>query len=1038
MFFGIPWFKSNQYHLQMILFLKIGKFGNDPVPCYLFEGLCQFSQTFGANLRDIVNLPEVEKNANTANQEFSETVTNPKYFILHLDPIIIRILLQRNLSKTISLNMYRIIALAYFSAFAFYPFSLAQSQPVYTLAEKQAPTVNISPYTSAWVDNTGKLTIEDIIAADTLPFAGKEEFDPVISFPAVVWLKVEIANDNEQGRNALLNFCSLADSILLYDVADSKVINTSATGSAFAPRDKEILSVNHNLLIALPAKTTKTFYARIYFAEPVRRGRLVELYLKDTQPTLYELYFRYAGQAFYAGLMLMFGLLSFFAYLLFRDRSFAYFGLVHLAFTFYFLVVNSAFEILVFNAKAVFGFGLTDLSITLLIAALFNFFAHYLRLKKNKPSYFSFYLGATWIVALNKYFHFHLLNNYDLSAIINNIFILVWIVITVIPVVQLARLRDKSGINLLISLTLLIVSSMIYLLALIDILPLNFFTKYSIQLGSIIFSLLVFYRLFEIVQTISSEKQKAQTLNEMKSKFFANVSHEFRTPLTLIIDPLRKLIEKSKEPEDRKLMRVSLKNANRLLRMVNQLLDLSRVESRHMELTLEKKDIVPFLKGLVMSFESLAEIRHTEIVFESPQKPLHLWVDTEKMEVIFSNLLSNAFKFTPSGGKVAVTILEHEHTVEVLVSDTGVGIAADKLPFVFDRFFKIENPTDHIVDRSGIGLSLSKELVELHHGTIKVESETTEGTTFSVTFKKGNAHFPKDQFSTNADSANQPGLNSAIDLETLKEQLNDPDIELEGSTISLHGAKPTILLVEDNLDVRKYLRDQLTSQFNVLEATNGSEGFDLAVKHMPELVISDVMMPVMNGFELCKLLKQDVKTSHIPVILLTAKAENEHKIAGLELGADDYLTKPFFSKELNIRIRKLIELRVQLRKKLLESPTLSIKSANGNPIENRFLELVGDYMDKHLADPQTSADALAEYVGLSRVQLNRKLKSITSMTTNKYIQHLRLHKALILLETENLNVSEVAFKTGFASVAYFVKCFREQFGKTPGSIQMKD
>jgi len=434
-----------------------------------------------------------------------------------------------------------------------------------------------------------------------------------------------------------------------------------------------------------------------------------------------------------------------------------------------------------------------------------------------------------------------------------------------------------------------------------------------------------------------------------------------------------------------------------------------------------------------MLFESLAEIKNINIAYQCSQEKLMLWFDAEKMEIIISNLLSNAFKYTSEGGKVSMIVKEGEDHVELIVKDTGMGISADKLPYVFDRFFRVENTSEHYTEGSGIGLYLTKELVALHHGEIAVESTLKKGTTFTVKFKKGNQHFAVEELMS--DNSKAYTLKSKKEIDALLEDANvHKEHEIDTENLSTQA---TILLVDDNTDVRKFIKDQLKDSFQIIEASDGLEGFELALEQIPELVISDVMMSGMDGFKLCSLLKQDVNTSHIPVILLTAKDDLENKLQGLELGADDYLTKPFNSKELNIRVKKLIELRSQLRQKLLEYPLLAYKSIEGNPVENKFIEQVLACIELHYSNPDFSVEMLADVLKMGRIPLNKKLKSITSLTANKYIQHIRLQKALILLETENLNVSEVAFQTGFNSVAYFVKCFREHFGKTPGAVQSK-
>ncbi|MEQ8703981.1 MAG: ATP-binding protein [Phaeodactylibacter sp.] len=532
------------------------------------------------------------------------------------------------------------------------------------------------------------------------------------------------------------------------------------------------------------------------------------------------------------------------------------------------------------------------------------------------------------------------------------------------------------------------------------------------------------------VEILEDRNRVLQENSEMRTRFFTNISHEFRTPLTLIMGPLEQLIDKVNDIGDIKLMQGALHQSNRLLNMVNQLLDLSKIENKHVSLDVEETEFISFAKGIFMSFESLADTNGLQMRFESSVDRLQMWVDIEKMEIIFFNLLSNAYKFSTKGGTVSLMITEEADEVKVDIIDSGIGISPENLPYVFERFFRVENSTENAIEGSGIGLSLAKELIDMHHGNITVTSQVGEGTTFTLRLKRGNAHLEQADIHKAADSR----ISSRVDMELLS-GLATTDATALAKVKDPSYSKPTILLVEDNNDVRDYIKSTLDDRFHILQAENGKIGFEMAKAYMPELVISDVMMPVMNGFEFCKKIKSDVNTSHIPVILLTAKVNDEDKMTGLELGADEYLLKPFHAKELNIRVKALIQLRVNLRNKLLQSPLVKITPLEGNPVENQFIEQIGDIINKHMANPIFSIDILAEEIGLSRSQLNRKMKSITDMTTNNYIRYIRLQKALVLLEQEDKNVSEVTYLVGFSSVAYFVKCFKDQFGKTPGSFQ---
>lgn len=898
----------------------------------------------------------------------------------------------------------------------------------FVFSEPFSETKNISNYLTTWYDIHGDQGIDDILQLPDASFSYSSDSIIQPEFPAVIWVKIHLTNRSRFDVPAALTFCHLADSIELYEVENDVVKYHAKTGSAYLPAAKPVPSVNNNLEIYLQAGQTHTFYIRNIFITPVSAMHLAELHIKDPSMMTAELMFRYVGQAFYAGLMLMFALLSFFSWRLLRDRSFLYFSLVHLAFTLYFLTINNVFGVLIWHLREFWIFNLEDVSISLLIISLFVFIAHYIRLRQRNPKAHRIMLFITIVVVLNKYIHHLFSDNHYQLTITNNLFILFWLIAIVSTIASLAHKRISEAVNLLISLSILVITAAVYLLALSRIIPQNFFTIQSIQIGSVLFALLVFYRLFEEVRSIENEKQRVLTISDLKSKFFTNVSHEFRTPLTLILSPLEKLNDTADNDQQRTLIKTAEKHANRLLHLINQLLDIARLEEGEMKLAVQRIDIVPYAKGILMSFESLAVNKEVELNFKSSSSAISLWLDSEKTETILYNLLSNALKHTSAGGSVSVEVIERNETVQIKVKDTGSGIPAEMLPYVFDRFFRVENTG---AEGNGVGLCLANELTLLHKGHISVKSQHGKGSEFTLELRKGNSHFEPEEIKRTGIVENGH-IDAGLPIED--DELLSPSADSAVFASNAQGKRPAVLLAEDNTDVRAFIRSQLIDRFEVLEAVNGRVGFEMALNHMPELIISDVMMPEMNGIEFCNLIKQDVRTSHIPVILLTAKTEQAHRLEGIEAGADDYLPKPFNVKELNVRVQKLIELRVRLRNRLMEAPALSYTPLDGCPVENQFVEQVTTCIHDHLADPGFSVSMLAEHVKLSEPQLNRKLKAITGISSGKYIQTIRLKKALLLLETENVNVSEAAFKTGFGSTAYFVKSFREQFGKTPGSI----
>ena len=404
------------------------------------------------------------------------------------------------------------------------------------------------------------------------------------------------------------------------------------------------------------------------------------------------------------------------------------------------------------------------------------------------------------------------------------------------------------------------------------------------------------------------ESQKLHEVDELKTRFFTNISHEFRTPLTLILGPVKQISDKIKDEKIKNELSVVHKNASKLLGLVNQLLDISKLESGNMKLKTRPQNIIPLLKTLVLSFASYAERKNITLKFSPVEEEIIAYVDKEKLEKIFDNILSNAFKFTPEGGKIEVTLSKGDKFLNAIISDTGIGIPKEKLPRIFDRFYQVDGSHTREQEGTGIGLAHTKELVDLHKGRIEVESEEGKGTIVKVILPLGKNHLRSEEISETeyekVDS-NEPRGGREIfvsDFAEKKEENQKVAVEfLEKES------PPILLIIEDNADVRNYVKDNLNKEYIVLEAVDGEDGWNKSINHIPDLIVSDVMMPKMDGFRLCEKLKTDERTSHIPVILLTAKAAKADKLAGYETGADDYIMKPFETDELKARIKNLID-----------------------------------------------------------------------------------------------------------------------------------
>ena len=534
-------------------------------------------------------------------------------------------------------------------------------------------------------------------------------------------------------------------------------------------------------------------------------------------------------------------------------------------------------------------------------------------------------------------------------------------------------------------------------------------------------------QLEEQSEELKTNAEQLKELDKLKSNFFVNISHEFRTPLSLILSPLEKIIQDKdtsqiRQPDLERMHR----NAKRLQQLINQLLDLAKLESGGMKVTEKKSDFLYFLRVLTASFESLAEIRNIEYDVRIPADSFETFFDQDKVETILYNLLSNAFKFTPDGGRISfcVNIPSHDtETVSIEIADTGPGIPPSDVDKIFDRFYQVDSSSSREFEGSGIGLSLVKELVQLMKGQIEVESKLGAGTLFKVSLPFAGRHIR-----TMEGVERETNGSSTIDRDTTV------DVNKEKAVLSMNESTQSeslVLLIEDNEDLRLYLKENLETEYQVVVAENGKVGLEKAFEHIPDLILSDMMMPLMDGFTLCTKIREDERTSHIPFILLTARTTIESKLEGLELGADEYMTKPFNIKEIKVRMKNLLEQRKNLRKSFSREVTIQPKNISVTSVDERFLNHALTIMEEHLGDDQFSVERFAEEVGMSRKNLLRKIKALTDKSVNEFIRNFRLNRAAQLLDAKAGTVSEIAYQVGFNNLSYFSKCFKELFDHLP-------
>ena len=544
-----------------------------------------------------------------------------------------------------------------------------------------------------------------------------------------------------------------------------------------------------------------------------------------------------------------------------------------------------------------------------------------------------------------------------------------------------------------------------------------------LMIGFIALSIYAFYinrKMRQANRKLISLNAEMKEVTAQKLQFFTNVSHEVRTPLSLILAPLDRLIVSLRESPYASDLRLIQKNANRLLRVINQILDFRKVEGKQEKLAVREIDLVPFVGEIKSYFDSMASVRAISYTFTSSIKQCTLWIDPDLLERVFFNLLSNAFKFTPEGGSVRIELTEEGDRVFIQVIDTGSGIRPANLPHLFDRFY-----TEDRSMGTGIGLHLVKEYIHMHGGEIHVESEPGQRTTFTVCLRKGKAHF-EDSDLMETSVSHQAYEASRLDDSETKEILSKT-------------YPYTILITEDDDEVRGFLERELSLHFKIRTAANGKDALRVLEEEEISLVVSDVMMPEMNGFELCRTIKSQLPFSHIPVILLTALTDERQRIFGITGGADDYIQKPFHTDYVKIKIIHLLQERQKLRERLLEklrdNKLLLSEPEKVESIDDAFLRKFAEQIEAVYADPEYNVEKLSETLGLSRGHLHRKIKELTGTAPVEFLRTYRLNKATQLLRQNAYTVSEVAYRTGFSSPAYFSKCFKAVYGVTPTEYQ---
>jgi signal transduction histidine kinase/DNA-binding response OmpR family regulator len=911
--------------------------------------------------------------------------------------------------------------------------------------EESASVSTLTEHLEIFHDKTGDLTFENIKNTSSI-------FSPLSSWTTdflpeeIYWGKIELTNDLSDNNDYLewvLHFSLIFTDIQICVVDSEGLVKNYRTGffvpthqKSFAPTSKQNI-----VKIQIPIGETVTFYFR---TENKRKFIAPKFDLTLQHSVSYHSALQKEKQqnGMYFGFVVMMLVYNFFLFLYARDKAYLYYSIYILGITF-FSMYNSGDladyirDWFLYEKPQLIYFFKPFAYITFM--GYLTFVRSFLDLKTLLPRWdkiFKIFSHLTIpVIFIDYYLMWYSNFSYNIADIPAVFYAFAFLILCFSVLIPIYKTKDRKGLYIIAGFSLMglgLLATIWMRLQSVD------FSVVYFRIGTIfeiiIFSLGMAYRQKEvedekrkgdfelekskILQDIEhQESERLKELNNLKSRLYTNITHEFRTPLAVIMGMTEgiKGHDKAKEMIQR--------NSNNLLRLINQILDLSKAESGNLKMDLIQGDIINFLQYLTESFHSMANAKNIQLTFYSEEKEIIMDFDEQKIQHIVYNLLSNAIKYTPEKGKIVFHVKKEREMLCLKVKDNGQGIAAKDQPYIFDRFYKVDHSSVGKIDGVGIGLALTKELVEFLKGEIFLESELGEGSEFIV-------YLP----------INRSEKMDVNFLEPIKEERQSNEKELtrkfDAELVDLNFDKneiPQLLLVEDNEDVITYIKSCIDEDYEIEVARDGQEGIEKAFELIPDIIISDLMMPKKNGFEVCKTLKQDEKTSHIPIILLTAKATQEDKIEGLETGADAYMMKPFQKKELKIRIKKLIENRVTLQAKY--KGNLTAISKNTTNSEDEFFQKVIQILKKELDNPSFSVAELSKEMHLSSTQMYRKLKALTGLPPSKFIRRFRLQNSLELLQNSSMNIAEIAYEVGFSDPNYFSRAFSEEFGKPPSEIR---
>lgn len=925
-------------------------------------------------------------------------------------------------------------------------FTCGFTQPIYHIDKLQNQYSDLGDFLTE-IENE-----DQDIDLGIIPFSEASEGDTII------WRKLLL--QSMLGENASLeNYILFTDEgsfidVLVFDQKGS-LLSHEKTGQLCPASEKNIQTANRveRVNFSILTQDTLTVYFRYHFtpsqwpnfeqtnnanAFPKLRLQRIDFY----QSWEYLTKNRYDGLFF--GFLMALILFNFLFYYATRDRAFFYQGLFICGVSIFMAdSIGLLPDVVFLRDYPLFLQPVSYTSILILNLAYLKFIGAYMDLEKTFPKWHQLLEVlfkaniVVWFAVLVYYFLSHHETN---SNAVIGIFAAIQYAILLFFMVFLYRTKDKKA-YFLVAAGILVITAAIAA-GIQEAIPFRIIPRNFLQWMLVGNVTLFFLGLAFRMKTLQEEKWEVirlKDIGKLKTRLYTNITHEFRTPLTVIQGMVGQVESHPKVASEGKLQKaMSLINANgnRLLRLVNRLLDLAKIESGGMNLNLEQSDILRFLRYLVQSFETYALTKKIHLQLLSELSAFQMDFDKEKLEQIIINLLSNAIKFTPKGGQIFITVKSHskngQEQLMLKVKDTGEGIAKEELPNIFDRFYQVEGSKQK-GQGTGIGLALTRELLKLMGGEIEVESEIGKGTTFTILFPvTKNAKLIGSR-------ENVPAIsNKHLELEG---QLLSNDQSIKGIVGKSKSAEtedlPQLLIIEDNADIVYYLRTLLEPQYEVESAYNGQEGIDLAIETIPDIIICDVMMPLKDGFEVVQTLKNDERTSHIPIILLSAKAALEDRVTGLKKGADAYLAKPFQKEELFARLEQLRQSRKRLQERYTQSIPNKISAEENLQIEDAFLIKIRTIIEEHLDDERFGILQLCRAMRISRTQLHRKIKALSGKSTSIFLRSLRLNKAKEMLLSTDLNISEIAYAVGFSDPNYFTKTFLEEFGEQPSIFRKR-